>query len=206
MINDVFSQVQGDIERSLFADDGALWKRGKNIEYIGKKLQEAVNVVEKWSYAWGFKFSVGKTNAVLFTRRRSGDPQLKMYGQIIARVKDFRFLGVWFDEKLTWNVLIKVHAKCKKILNVMRCLTGSEWGARMSALKVIYVALIRSVLDYGSAAYASASKSLLKKLEVVQSQALRLCCGALRSTPLTALQVEMGEMPLRLRQKQLMLN
>lgn len=49
MINDVFSQVQGDIGRSLFADDGALWKRGKNINHIVNKIQEAVNVVEKLS-------------------------------------------------------------------------------------------------------------------------------------------------------------
>lgn len=54
MIND-FSLVQGDIGRSLFADDGTLWKRGKNINYIMGKTQEAVNVVEKWSYSWGFK-------------------------------------------------------------------------------------------------------------------------------------------------------
>lgn len=123
-----------------------------------------------------------------------------MYGQAIEQVKEFRFLGVWFDAKLTWNEHIKkVHAKCKKILNVMRCLRGSEWGASRSALKKIYVALIRSVLDYGSAAYGSASKSSLKKLKVVQAQALRLCCGAFTSTPVSALQVEVGEMPLHLR-------
>ena len=113
MINDVFSQVQEDIGRSLFADDGALWKRGKNIQFIVKRIQEAVNTVERWSYSWGFKFSVGKTNSVLFTRRRGLDPQLKIYGQAIERVKEFRFLGVWFDEKLTWNEHIsKVQAKC----------------------------------------------------------------------------------------------
>ena len=207
MINDVFAQVQGDIGRSLFADDGALWKRGKNIKYITKKIQEAINTVEKWSYAWGFKFSVGKTNAVLFTRRRNVEAQLKMYGQIIERVKEFRFLGVWFDEKLTWNEHInRVQAKCKKILNVMRCLTGSEWGASRPALKTIYGALIRSVLDYGSAAYGSAAKTSLKKLEVVQAQALRLCCGAFKTSPVSALQVEVGEMPLYLRRKQIMMN
>lgn len=34
MINYVFRQVDGDIGRLLFADDGALWKRGRNINYI----------------------------------------------------------------------------------------------------------------------------------------------------------------------------
>ncbi len=46
MINYVFSQVQGDIVRSLFADDGAVWKRGRNINHITGKIQEAIEVVE----------------------------------------------------------------------------------------------------------------------------------------------------------------
>lgn len=54
--------------------------------------------------------------------------------------------------------------------------------------------LIRAVLDYGYIAYSSAAKTSLKKLEVVQAQALRLCCGALKTTPVSALQVEMGEL------------
>lgn len=35
-----------DVGQSLFADDGALWKRGRNINHITAKIQEAVNVVE----------------------------------------------------------------------------------------------------------------------------------------------------------------
>ena len=88
------------------------------------KIQEAVNMVEKWSYLWGFKFSVEKTKT-MFTRKRGVDTQIKIYGQRIEQVKVFRFLGVWFDEKLTWKEDIhKITTKCKKILNVMRCLTG----------------------------------------------------------------------------------
>ena len=62
------------------------------------------------------------------------------------------------------------------------------------------------MLDYGCIAYGSAAKTSYKKLEVVQAQALRLCCGAFKTTPASALQVEMGEMPLRIRHKQLMMN
>ncbi len=65
-------------------------------------------------------------------------------------------------------------------------------------MKSIYIALIRSVLDYGSIVYDSAAKTLLK-LDVIQAQALRLCCGAFKTTPVSALQVEVGEMPLQIR-------
>lgn len=33
---------------------GQLAKRGRNIEYIVKKVQKAINEVESWSRMWGF--------------------------------------------------------------------------------------------------------------------------------------------------------
>ncbi len=38
-----------------------------------------------------------------------------MYGQTIEQVKVFKFLGVWFDAKLTWNEHIE-----RLTLNVKR--------------------------------------------------------------------------------------
>ena len=64
----------------------------------------------------------------------------------------------------------------------MRCVAGKEWGADRSALKEMYTSLIRSVFDFGSIAYSSTSKSLLRKLDSIQAQALRICCGAFRTT------------------------
>lgn len=76
----------------------------------------------------------------------------------------------------------------------------------MGALRHIYTALIRSALDYACIAYGSAAKSHLQKLNVVQAQALRLCCGAFKTSSVPALQVEVGEMPLPLRRLQLSMN
>ena len=39
MINDVFMSLENGMGFSLFADDGAIWKRGRNLEFILKKLQ-----------------------------------------------------------------------------------------------------------------------------------------------------------------------
>ena len=38
-------------------DNRAIWKRGRNLEFIVKKLQGAITKVEKWSNKWSFKFS-----------------------------------------------------------------------------------------------------------------------------------------------------
>lgn len=87
--------------------------------------------------------------------------------------------------------------KCKRVLNIIRCVAGQGWGADRLALKTIYITLIRSVMDYGSI-YGSAAKTHLDKLERIQAKALRICCGAYPSSPVSVLQVEVGDMPLRL--------
>lgn len=66
MTDDVFDGVDHSIGRSLFADDGALWKRGRNVLHVVKQMQEAIRRVEQWSLEWGFKFSVDKTNTHFF--------------------------------------------------------------------------------------------------------------------------------------------
>ena len=56
MINDVFSKVPEDIGSSLFADDGALWKRGRNVMHIISKVQSAIDGVTEGGFDWGADF------------------------------------------------------------------------------------------------------------------------------------------------------
>ena len=61
-------------------------------------------------------------------------------------------------------------SKCKKVINVLRCIAGIDWGASWQALGQINFSLIRSDLDYGCIVYASASKTVLNKVYVVQTR------------------------------------
>ena len=70
IITDIFGNVLLDMGRSLFADDGALWKRRRKLSHIVKKLQEGINQVEMWGKKCGFKFSVETTTVMFFTRKR----------------------------------------------------------------------------------------------------------------------------------------
>ena len=65
--------------------------------------------------------------------------------------------------------------------------------------------MIRSKLDYGAIVYGSARKSYLNILEPVANQALRICLGAYRTSPVCSLQVLAHEPPLELRREQLSL-
>lgn len=56
---------------------------------------------------------------------------LKLYNQELERVKLF----LWFDEGTAWTVHIhKVLDKGRKVLNVLRCVVGNEWGGQTEQL------------------------------------------------------------------------
>lgn len=79
---------------------------------------------------------------------------------------------------MTWAVHIaKILGKCDKVLNVIRHLAGCHLGADRMTMHLIYQAMIRFVLDYGCCVYGSAAKSVLGKLDILQTKALRLCSG-----------------------------
>ena len=149
MIND---SIPAGMGRSLFADDGALWKRGGNIDHIVRKLQEGIDQVEKWGEEWGFRFSVEKSKVMFFSKKKiSENKKLNLYRKNLERVSSFRFLGMILDSRLTWREHVNgIVEKSKGVLNIMRCLAGLEWGADFTSLKYIYIALIRSRIDYGS--------------------------------------------------------
>ena len=92
-----------------------------------------------------------------------------------------------------------------KAMNILRVLAHYDWGADQSTLLHLYRALIRSKLDYGCIVYGSARKSYLQKLDPIQNNALRLCLGAFRSSPIESLYVEANELPLEYRRNKLTL-
>lgn len=141
--------------------------------------------MEDWADKWGFKVSAAKSKFLIFGyKRKTPDFGLCMYGFPLERVKELKFLGFWFEERMTWAVHVKnILLKCDKVLNIMRSLAGCDWGAERGSMHLVYQAMIRSSIDYGCFVYGSAAQSVLRKLDTLQAKALRLCCGAFRTSP-----------------------
>jgi hypothetical protein len=203
MINDI-SVSKPDVNLSLYADDSATYKGGTNLNFIVKQLQICLNDIYEWCEKWGVKISVTKSCVVVFTNKRKFQMEkpLNINGINLKVESKVKFLGMIFDQKLNWNKHVKfIEKKCKSRLNLMTSLTGTGWGSNKSSLLSIYRALIRSLLDYGAVALDSAPPSTKARLDTIQTKALKIACGAMRGTALSALQNECGEMPLGLRRR-----
>jgi hypothetical protein len=182
---------------SQFADDGAIWKSGPNVKHLQNKIQQDLDNINTWCSTWGFLLSPNKTVCIIFSRKRNlGKIVLKIGTHILEIFKEVKFLGIIFDRKLTWLRHIPyIHTKCIKVLNCMRLLTGTKWGADSYTLRTMYFTLIRSKIDYGCEVYNSATHTVTILLDSIQFQSLRICTGSMKSASLASLQVEMGDPP-----------
>jgi len=207
MINDIDTPVK-NVQLSLYADDSAMWKTGRNLDIIIRDIQRYLDQLVKFFNDWGLKISSDKTVAIVFTHCRNtklDDVKLYVNGKTIKIQKSVKFLGIIFDQDMSWKSHIdNIVERCNKRLNLMRVMASTRWGASKSVLLIVYKALIRSIIDYGSIAYDTASSKVKAKLDVVQSKALRTCCGAMTGTPTSALQVECGQPPLEFRRHRMM--
>ena len=78
----------------------------------------------------------------------------------------------------------------------MKRLSSLKWGSGRDILMLYYQRAIKPKIEYGNAIYASASKTILSKIEVIHNTALRIATGAFRSSPINSIAVETGVMNL----------
>ena len=90
-------------------------------------------------------------------------------------------------------------------MNLLKVVASTDWGADRETLLLIYRSHIRSILDYGCIVYGSARKSYLQMLDPIHHQALRLCLGAFKTSPIESLYVEANEPRLQDRREKLAL-
>ena len=121
-------------------------------------------------------------------RKHHSGPSLKLRDIPIEIVNKFKFLGLYFDSKLSFIPHLEyLKAKCHKALNLLKVVAHTDWGADRTVLLRLYRSLIRSKLDYGCIVYGSARKSYLQMLDPIHHQGLRLALGAFRTSPVNSL-------------------
>ena len=196
-INDVFENlphISPLINFSLYADDLAIWYTHPSIDRANEFLQLALNSIEEWCHRWGVTISPAKSATMVFSVQRlhlRPHTPLHLREQIIPFVTNFKYLGLTLDRRLTFNVHIEdLKKRCSRRLNVIKCLTGREWGSDRCTLLRLYISLIRPILEYNAFLFGDISCSMKAKLESIQNNALRVITGAFKTTPITNLYIE----------------
>src|SRR5688572_21885651 len=121
MINDIPSGLDNGVEMTLFADDSSIYAGHRIIKQLEIKIQNSLNAIDKWCHENGFKLSSSKTVGILFTKKRNVPKiRIKIGTELIKIDKTAKFLGIIFDNKLSWKPHIEyIINKCKKRMNLM---------------------------------------------------------------------------------------
>ena len=208
-VNNLPTCIPQYVESSLYVDDFAIFTRSASLPAAERRIQLAINGTLRWATERGFTFSHDdKTVCVHFSKIRKLFPQPELYlgPHRIKSKTETKFLGLTLDSKLSYIPHIKtLKGKCIKRMDLLKCLSRLSWGADGTCLLRLYRSLIRSKLDYACQIYSSATKTSLKMLDSVHHQAIRLCTGAFRTSPIHSLYAESGEPSLFYRRDELIL-
>jgi len=132
-INSIVKAISPGVECSLYVDDFLIFYRSKYIHIIERHLQRSLNMLSHWADTNGFKFSSSKTVCMHFCRGRSAhtNPELMLNGTLIPVVEQTKFLGVIFDNKLTFLPHIRyLKEKCVKGAKPSTCCCSHFLGCR----------------------------------------------------------------------------
>ena len=194
-IDSVLNIIPHGVKAALYVDDLTIYATG-SIDSAKRRVSMTIRKLEDWCQQTGFQFSASKTVSMHVCRvRRCGRHAggLELNGSAIRCKEYHTYLGVVFDNGLRFHKHIQyLKDECQRRLNVLKHLSHTSWGADSRTLLRIYEALIKSKLEYGVEAYASACKSNLKKLNSIQNSALRIATGAYRTSPIESLEVLTG--------------
>ena len=209
-IDGIVKDLPINVQNSLYVDDLAIWITGerKNYHIIQRELQTAINNIQFFCNINGFKISESKTVAISFYKGRNiPSLKLKIGPTSITFATQVKFLGIYLDQKLTWEYHIKnLKKNCRSALNLLKSLTHTRWGADRNSLLYLHSSLILSRLDYASHLYMAATESRLKLLDPIHNEGLRIATGAFRSSRIQSLYVESNSPPLKFRRVEYSLN
>ena len=193
----------GDIIDTFgYADDINKLTLGHLLSILLNQMQIEIDKLSSWAKAHHLKLSPGKTKAMIFTRKRYSmeGVSLKLDGNEIEFVTEYKYLGVIFDPKLSFMTHVKAVAnKAKAAIMSSRKTISKHWGLSPNSTRWLYASMIRPIMCYGSLVWSSRlTQAATAELYKVQRLALMMITGASKSTPTATLEVICHIMPLDL--------
>ncbi|UYV61874.1 hypothetical protein LAZ67_1006915 [Cordylochernes scorpioides] len=185
----------------LFAVDIILWSSNTNWKKAERDLNKTLSHLEKFANKHKLEFNPQKSETCLFTTDKKLykiRPKIILKEQQLQYNKHPKYLGYTLDPEINSSKHIEeVIRKGRDRLKILKYISGREWGADATTLKLTYTSLIRPILEYGYQIYDTASETNLKSLERIQLSAARIITGLRNTCPNDIVLYEADIMPLK---------
>ena len=177
-INDFNSGITNSAVH-LYADDTVIYSIAPSVNLAFQNLQSDFHIIQQALINLKLSLNAGKTKYMVFTRKLNSPPTAdNLYtieGVPIEKVSNYKYLGVWIDDKLSFKkhiseLITKIKPKLAFLYRNKACFDSKS-------RKQLIQATILSVLDYCDTIYMHAAHASLKPLDAIYHSALRFITG-----------------------------
>ena len=166
-VNDLPACLSPETACAIFADDTKIFKQDDSCR-DQEDVQKDIDRVISWGESWGLTFNKAKCTVLHITGHQDVvNYQYTINNQTLPTTEDMNDLGITVTPNFKWNLHIsKITARAEKQLwMVIRAL---GFNAPVKAKTQTYLAMVRSVLEYGSVVWNNRFKANIQDLEKIQ--------------------------------------
>ena len=143
------SKICFEDEFIMFADDTCLTYAGDNlpqlVEYVNKRLE----LIYEWCCYNKLSLNASKCKFMIFTNKKYDNqnlPPIKLGNDCIDRVTNFKYLGIFIDEKLNYDYQLKsLETKISRMCGITFRIKNN---LNLNSAKNVYYSCIYSILIY----------------------------------------------------------
>ena len=160
-----------------FADDTTTTYRGFNLDIVKETVENEIKKVLIWLASNKLIINIQKTHTMLFTNKRGNNAlHITIQNTELEQKDSCKFLGIFIDKDLNWKSHIEYITN--KISKIIALLGRLKHTFPKSILKNLYLSLLLPYLNYGNIIWASADKTCLNGLVILQKKAIRIISKA----------------------------
>jgi len=182
-----------------YMDDFSITASSKSAEKNCAELESVIRQLWELASQQEVIFDPSKTELIHFSTRRQAHTAGIRVGDITILPKEVvRWLGVWFDSKLTFKPHVEKRvALATAAFYRLQRLGSTQKHMSFRALRQLYTACVAPIADYGVQLWWGSKRAsgLLKTYCRLQAQVLPLVLGAFRGSPGRALELEASVPP-----------
>ena len=173
---------QSQVAVSQYADDIGAWATTDSVQDSIKRIQDSMNHLERWCHKWFVTLNPLKSQLVIFTKCFRHKKELedttftvKLFEQNVPIITEAVFLGMIFDQRLTWESQFKqITTRSYKRLNLLRRISSLAKEPNPNILAHLYRSIMLPIFEYGCICTANAAEVHIGKLQLIQNMALRV--------------------------------
>lgn len=176
-VNDIVN-IPDSPELIMYADDTNLFFKSQDLNELEHSVNHYLVSLACWMNQNKLQLNAEKTKYIIFRSRNTfidKEVTITYAGRKLQQVTNQKFLGVTFNEELSWNAHIsQLCTDLSKSIGIMY---------RISKLvplwlkQQLYNCLFYSKLCYGALVWGTTTKTNYKKLVLLQKRVLRLYCN-----------------------------